>query len=309
MLQELTERTSLDELAAFIAVAETGSFVKAGRRIGRDPSILSRRISQIENRLGVRLLSRTTRRVALTEAGSLYYGRVRSIVDELDTANLEASNFAGAPRGLLRIALPVTFGRLSIAPLLPGFLKKYPHIRIDARFADRHVDVVSEEYDVAIRVGMMRDSSLMARKIASFRYLLVASPEYVAERGQPTTPDELLEHSCLGFASYQSWPDWVLSNAGQRKTIRPAGPLVADNSEAVLHGAIEGIGVTLTPDWLAGSALRDGRLVEVLPGWTGPGEGGVYAVMPPGRLIPTKTRVFVDEIANAIKAGWADTGR
>lgn len=303
-MQELFERGGLELLAAFVAVAETGSFTDAAKKLGRDASVVSRRISQLEQQLGVRLLSRTTRRVALTEVGALYHRRIQGILDELAEASREASDIASSPQGLLRISLPATFGRQWIAPLLPRFLSRYPKIRIDARFSDRQVDVVSEGFDVAIRVGVLRDSSLSARKLASYRNLLVAAPSYLAARGKPRTPDDLKTHSCIGFTGIRSWPDWSLTRGNQRKTLRPAGPLVADNSEAVLIAAIAGVGITLAADWLAGPALRQGKLVEVLPGWAGRGDGGVYAILPPGRLVPAKTRTFVDEIGKSIKAGW-----
>ena len=304
-MQELLERGGLEELAAFVAVAESGSFTEAAKKLGRDASVISRRISQLEQRLSVRLLSRTTQRVSLTEAGALYFRRVQALLDELASASLEVSGIAASPQGLLRVSLPVTFGRQWIAPLLPSFLARHPQIRIDARFTDRPVDVVAEGFDVAIRVGMLRDSSQTSRRIASYRNLLVASPGYLAAHGEPQEPDDLVNHACLGFTGFADWPDWPLTKEGKRKTVRPTGPLIADNSEALLMAATEGVGITFTAGWLAGPAIHAGRLVEILPGWGGKGEGGVYAIMPPGRLLPAKARVFVDEIAKSIKAGWA----
>lgn len=308
-MQELLEQGGLEELAAFVAVAEAASFSKAAQAIGRDASIVSRRVSQLERRLGVRLLVRTTRRVALTEVGAVYCRRVQALLEELANASREASDAAARPRGLLRVSLPVTFGRQWIAPLLPHFLSRHPEIRIDARFSDRQVDVVAEGFDVAIRVGVLRDSSLTARKIATSRTLLVAAPGYLKAHGAPRTPAELADHACVGFTGYASWPDWPLMKEGKRQTVRPGCAFVSDNSEAVLMAAVAGLGITFTADWLAGPALRTGKLVEVLPGWGGRAEGGVFAILPPGRLIPTKTRLFVDEIAKAIKQGWAVRGR
>ncbi|WP_426124526.1 LysR family transcriptional regulator [Pararhizobium sp. PWRC1-1] len=304
MMQELNGRTGLDELTAFLAVAETGSFVEASKKVGRDASILSRRISHLEARLGVQLLSRTTRQVSLTEAGTLYYSRVRGVMDELDSANLEATNLAASPRGLLRVSLPVTFGRQRVSPILPGFLRDHPHIQLDVRFVDRFVDVVAEGYDVTIRVGVVRDSALKGRKIASFRNLLVASPGYVEVHGQPAKPEDLSHHTCLGFTNHPTWPEWSLKKERVVKTVRPSGPLVADNSETLMIAALDGLGIILTPDWLAGPSINDGKLVQILPGWNGSEEGSVFAIMPPGRLIPAKTRVFVDAVARSIKAGW-----
>lgn len=303
-MQELLERSGLDQLAAFIAVAEVGSFAAAAQRLGRDASVISRRVSQLEDQLGVRLLSRTTRRVALTEVGALYHRRVQAALEELASASREASDVAASPQGLLRVSVPVTFGRQWIAPLLPSFLGRHPKIRVDMRFSDRFVDVVAEGFDIAIRVGVLRDSSLTAKKIASYRNLLVASPEYLKTRGTPRDPADLTSHACLGFAGYAAWPDWPLVKGTARATVRPSGPLISDNSEVVLMAAIEGAGITYTADWLAGPALRSGKLVEVLPGWGGQVEGGVYAILPPGRLVPAKSRLFADEIARSIKQGW-----
>jgi DNA-binding transcriptional LysR family regulator len=174
------------------------------------------------------------------------------------------------------VSLPVTFGRQWIAPLLPSFLAQHPQIRIDVRFTDRMVDVVAEGFDVAIRVGvLLRDSSLTSRKLASYKNLLVASPDYLAAHGKPRTPTDLMNHACLGFTGYAAWPDWPLTKAGKRKTVRPAGPLVADNSEVLLMAATRGAGIMLAPDWLAGPAMRKGKLIEVLAGWTGKGDGGL----------------------------------
>lgn len=303
-MHELLNRASFEELAAFVAVVEANGFSTAAKILGRDPTILSRRISQLESRLGVRLLSRTTRSVALTEVGTIYYGRVRALLDELDSASLEASNLASSPQGLLRVSLPSTFGRQWVSPLLSGFINKHPKIKIDARFSDRVVDLVAENFDVAIRVGSLRNSTMKAKKIASFKYILTASPEFISKYGLPNTPDDLERFSCLGFTNFSFWPEWKLVNGNARTTVRPECPFMTDNSEAMLSAAIDGIGIALAADWLAGPAIRDGRLQNILPGWEGDLAGGVYAIMPPGRLVPTKTRLFVDEITESIRNGW-----
>ncbi|MCY1329030.1 HTH-type transcriptional regulator DmlR [compost metagenome] len=295
---------TLDELLAFVAVVEANSFTEAAKKIDRDATIVSRRVAQLEERLGVRLLARTTRKVTLTEVGALYYGRIRSLLGELEGASQEASHFAAQPQGLLRISLPVTFGRRCIAPLLPPFLRAYPNISVDARFSDRFVDVVAEAFDVAIRVGVLRDSTLVARRIASFRQFLYAAPSYIAAAGLPKEPADLEHHACLGFINHANWPEWTLRREGQRRTVRVSGPLNVDNSEALLQAAVAGLGLILTPDWLARTAVQQGELVRILPKWEGSEDGGIYALMPPGRLVPTKTRVFVDAITTGIQANW-----
>lgn len=305
-MQEFRNRGNLEQVEAFATVAELGSFAAAAAKIGRDASLISRRVSMLEARLGTRLLSRTTRSVTLTEAGSAYLKRVQAVLDELASADAEAADHAGFVSGSLRVAVPNTFGRRWLAPLLPSFIELYPQLRLDVSFSDRYVDIVAEGFDVAVRVGVLRSSTLVSRHIAGKRTLLCASPGYLKKHGTPRAPGDLTAHSCIGFSGHSFWPDWPLQKGGHRVTVRPKGPLVTDNAEAGLHVALSGIGVLLTSDWLAGSALRSGELVEVLPGWTIKEDGGIYAIMPPGRLIPAKTRVFVDYISTRLAetADW-----
>ncbi len=177
------------------------------------------------------------------------------------------------------------------------------------RYSDRRIDLVAEGFDVAVRVGILRDSSLVSRKIAEHRMLLCASPGFLAQHGTPKSSDDLTDIPCLGVTRLSFWPDWPLEKAGKRKTIRPVGPLVTDNAQAALVAAIAGLGVVLTADWLAGPALRSGELVEVLPAWSIKGGGGVYAVMPPGRLVPAKTRAFVEFLSTNFKGLWSEGRR
>ncbi|MGL4397378.1 MAG: LysR substrate-binding domain-containing protein, partial [Hyphomicrobium sp.] len=260
--------------------------------------------------LGIRLLARTTRKVALTDAGSLFYRRAQAALDELAMASEEAIAGAGNIRGKLRVAVPNTFGRLWVSPLFPRFCRKFPQVQLDVRFDDRYADLITEGFDVAIRVGALQNSSLISRRIAGRRSLLCAAPAYLARRGTPLSIDELAKHDCIGFTGHAFWPDWPLQKGARRKTIKPQGPLVTDNAEANLSAAIAGLGVVLTADWLAGSALRAGKLVEVLPGWSAGGEGGVYVVMPPGKLIPAKTRAFVDFVSDTFRSAddWSGDG-
>jgi DNA-binding transcriptional LysR family regulator len=303
-MQELLDRAGLEGIEAFVAVAELGGFAAAAGRVGRDASVVSRRVGLLEKRLGVRLLARTTRRVSLTEAGTLYFKRVQVVLEELAVANQEVSERAERPRGLLRISVPDTFGRMWLAALIPKFLAAHSQIRVDVRYSDQFVDLVAEGFDVAVRVGVLRNSSLVSKKIAEHRRLLCASPRFLAAHGTPKSPSDLTDVPCLGVTRHSFWPDWPLQKAGKQKTIRPVGPLVTDNAEAALVAAIDGLGVVLTADWLAGPALRSGKLVEVLPGWTVKGYGGVYAVMPPGRLVPAKTRAFVEFLSTSLRGLW-----
>ena len=300
-MQEYGEGLKTEELTAFVAVVENNGFTGAAQVLGRNATVISRRIQQLETQLGTRLLARSTRHVALTEAGELFYSRVRRLLDDMRCARLEVSEFAEAPRGLLRISLPVTYGRRWIVPGIRDFIVAYPGIKLDLRFTDRMTDLVAENIDMAVRVGKLTDSALVSRTIIRFGYQLVASPDYLRRCGIPTNPEDLTHHSCLKFISSSGKPDWILSKGANNVTVRPDGPIQSDNSEALLQAALDGLGIALIPEWLATAELRQGTLQHVLPQWQGNNQGGVYAILPPGRLIPAKTRVFLDHIINYIR--------
>ncbi|MER8732023.1 LysR family transcriptional regulator [Mesorhizobium sp. M0601] len=297
-MQQSHEPAALVEMAAFAAIAEARSFTRAAARIGRDATILSRRLASLEERLGVRLLHRTTRSVSLTEAGSEFLIRVRAILAAVDEAEAVASAHAGGgPRGVLRLALPGSFGRMWIGPLLPQFLAEFPDVRIEAEFSNRFVDLVAENFDVAVRLGALEDSRLVARKVATRRRLLCAAPSYLARRGTPTAPEALLEHSCLGFSGFQTFPAWEMTDSsGRRISIEVSGPLVTDDAEVLVEAAVQGVGLMMSTDWLVGRELADGRLVPVLEDWTLADEGAVYVVMPSAKGQAAKTRAFADWI-------------
>lgn len=297
-MQQSHEPAALVEMAAFTAIAEARSFTKAAARIGRDATILSRRLASLEERLGVRLLHRTTRSVSLTEAGSEFLIRVRAILAAVDEAEAAASAHAGGgPRGVLRLALPGSFGRMWIGPLLPQFLAEFSDVRIEAEFSNRFVDLVAENFDVAVRLGALQDSRLVARKVATRRRLLCAAPSYLARRGTPTAPEALLEHSCLGFSGFQTFPAWEMTDStGRRVSIEVSGPLVTDDAEVLVEAAVQGVGLMMSTDWLVGRELADGRLVPVLEDWTLADEGAVYVVMPSAKGQAAKTRAFADWI-------------
>ncbi|MES0213189.1 LysR family transcriptional regulator [Mesorhizobium sp. M0028] len=297
-MQQSHEPAALAEMAAFAAIAEARSFTKAAARIGRDATILSRRLASLEERLGVRLLHRTTRSVSLTEAGSEFLVRIRAILAAVDEAEAVASAHAGGgPRGVLRLALPGSFGRMWIGPLLPQFLAEFPDVRIEAEFSNRFVDLVAENFDVAVRLGALEDSRLVARKVATRRRLLCAAPSYLAGRGTPAAPEALLEHSCLGFSGFQTFPAWEMTDTtGRRVSIEVSGPLVTDDAEVLVEAAVQGVGLMMSTDWLVGRELADGRLVPVLEDWTLADEGAVYVVMPSAKGQAAKTRAFADWI-------------
>lgn len=294
----MQERTGahLEQIEAFAAVAEHGGFVAAARVLGRDASVISRRLDALEKRLGVRLLSRTTRRVAVTEIGATYLRRVQAILAEMAAADLEAAEVAAEPRGLLRLSMPATFARLWVAPWLPDFLARHPHLQVELHHGDRFVDLVSEGFDAAIRLGVLQDSSLIVRRLAGFETVLCASPAYIATHGAPAQPQDLRHHACIGLALPQLWPDWRLRRGDDSVTVRVAGPLVSDEGGSMTVAGVHGAGIMLASEWSIGPDLASGRLVRVLPEWRYDRTSAVHIVMPRGRFTPAKTRAFVDRL-------------
>ncbi|MGO4716591.1 LysR substrate-binding domain-containing protein [Bradyrhizobium sp. 2TAF24] len=302
MAQQWLNGSQVEEAIAFAVVAEQGSFAKAALILERDASILSRRVTALEQRLGVRLLERTTRRLALTEAGTSFLARVRAGLGALSEAEAMASSDArGGPRGTLRLALPASFARMWIAPILPAFLARYPDVRIEASLANTYVDLIAGGFDAAVRIGALPDSRLVARRIAGHRRVLCASPAYLERHGMPQEPADLAHHACLGFTGFASHPHWHLvhPSEGRSVTVRTTSALVCDDSEALVQAAVRDAGIMMCTDWLVGRELARGELLPVLDAWTTQDAGAVYAVVPSNQLLPAKTRAFVDWIAES----------
>lgn len=306
-MQQSEDIGDLGELSAFVALAETGSFVAAAHRLGRDPTAISRRVQGLERRLGVRLAERSTRRVALTEAGQAFLERVRPLLDDLRAAEGEASALVqGEPQGRLRIALPSAFGRLWIAPALSDFLALHPRVALEAQFSNAYVDLVGEGFDLAVRLGSLPDSRLVARKVTERHRLICAAPAYLAEHGVPRTPADLTGHACLRFTDKPNPHVWeFVGPAGEMQVAPISGPFASDDAEALVQAGVAGAGVVYATDWLVGRELADGRLVRLLEDWRMPEEGGVYVVTPSRSGLPSKTRAFSDWIAAHLgRAPW-----
>ncbi|MEO6216616.1 MAG: LysR family transcriptional regulator [Sphingomonas sp.] len=295
----MQQSPNLEGIQAFIALAECGSFALAGRRLGRDATIVSRRVQSLEAGLGVRLAERSTRKVTLTEAGKAYLERVLPLVRDLSSADREAASFGkGTPRGHLRISIPTSFGRLWLSPLLAEFLADHPEITIEAECSNRYVDVIGEEFDVAIRLGVLPDSRLIARKLCPRRRLVCASPSYIERRGRPETPANLVAHSCLRFTGKVGPGTWeFLDRDGKLLTVPVRGPLDCDDAEVVIDAAVRGLGLMYATDWIVARHLAAGTLVPVLEDWAIPDEGAVYLMMPSAAGVPTKTKAFSDWLA------------
>ena len=293
----------IDELTALLAVAHEGSFVKAGRRLHRHATIISKRIASLEARLGVRLVERTTRQIRLTDAGRRLADKTESAVDSLHNAELEASDGAENLRGKLRLAFPATMGRLWLAPILPEFLKMYPALKVEVFYSEQYVDLVGEGFDAAIRIGVLQDSRLKARKLWHQRRVLGASPEYVAKHGLPGEPEDLIHHNCLGFPALATFPEWQLSNGDRVESIITRSSLLSNDSIALLEAARQGIGILGAGDWLMAKDFAQGSLVPVLPSWSFDASGGIYLVRPSSNFAPARTEAFIEWMVGRFQNG------
>lgn len=279
----------IEDIQAFVAVADAGGLSPAASRLGVSKSIVSRRLARLEKSLGATLLTRNTRGAALTEAGATFREHAARIASEADAAR-DALSPDGSVRGRLRVALPLSFGATHFAPVLAQLAARYPELEIQASFSDRLVDLVTEGFDAAIRLGVLDDSALVARRIAPFGGKLVASPDYLAKRGTPRTVEELADHATINRIN----DEWPLMHAGRRISVHPRNTrFSADNGAALVPAALAGLGIALMPNFLVNEHIQSGALVQVLPDYPMP-EAGVYVVRPPGGSAPCKVRVLID---------------
>ena len=286
---------SVAGMRIFVRVVDAGSFSAAGRQLGLAPSSVSRQISDLEYELGARLFHRTTRKLSLTEAGRLFHERAAQILVEVEEAKLAMSQIGGAPSGILRLTVPASIGRLHIAPALAAFQERFPAVQIVLSMTDRLVDLVDEGFDLAIRVGRQRDSSLIARRIGWGRRVVCGSPSYLEKAGMPKVPADLADHNCLTFRSHPGSNLWSFRGPKGTSKVRVSGGLFADNGEALCAAAVAGLGLILVPNWLVGIEIRRGRLRQVLGKFqVVPEASPLYAVYPHQRHLPPKVRAFVD---------------
>jgi DNA-binding transcriptional LysR family regulator len=291
----------LEQLSAFVEVARRQSFAQAARQLDRHVSAVSRAVAGLENRLGVRLLQRTTRRVTLSDAGRDYFRRCEMLLAELEGADAAVRELTASVRGVLRVSAATGAGQSLIAPLVPEFLAAYPAIALDLQLSNRYVDLIEEGYDLALRVGSLAtDSRLVVRKLAPTRRVLLASPDYLERHGSPRAPRQLREHACLMLDIGARPQRWELQRARTRVSIDVAGPLHSNNSFVLLSACRQAAGIGLLPASVAGADVRAGALRHVLPGWASV-EQGIYAVFPSARFIPAKVRAFVDFISARLR--------
>jgi DNA-binding transcriptional LysR family regulator len=280
-------------MAVFAKVVDSASFAAAARHFDMSPAMVSKHVRTLEERLGVRLLNRTTRRVSATEVGQNYYERCLRILSELEDAERAAGDLQTAPRGMLRVTTSVSFGVRRLSAAIADYLVAYPDVSVDLNLQDHYVDLVEERIDLAIRLGRLSDSSLIARKLHAVNILLCASPGYLDLNGAPQKPSDLLDHNCLIY-TYASPRTWTFTDRnGKSELIRISGRLSANSGDALLALALKDAGLVLAPDYLLEDDINAGRLIRLLPGYT-TNEIPVYAVYPQTRYLSAKTRTFID---------------
>ncbi|PVE21740.1 LysR family transcriptional regulator [Microvirga sp. KLBC 81] len=294
----------LEDLRSFVEVVENGGFNRAAARLGISKSIISRRIARLEADLGTRLLTRTTRGISPTEAGIEFKQRSERILAELEEAREIAVQQGDSVRGRLRLSAPLSFGVRHVVPVLADLAKRHPELEFDVSYSDRVVDVVGERLDAAIRIGSLKDSSLVARRIAPVHAVLVASPGYLARHGRPSDPQDLSAHECLIYTGRLD-SDWHFQSGKRRISVRPEGRMKSDSGEAILQWAIAGLGIAETPSFLVSDAIASGALEPLLLDYQTP-EYGIYVVRPPGSYVPAKVRVLVDALVERFggKPDW-----
>ncbi|WP_372424991.1 LysR family transcriptional regulator [Salinarimonas chemoclinalis] len=280
----------LGDLDVFARIVAARSMSAAGRELGLSPAVVSKRMRRLEERLGVRLLQRTTRSLALTEAGRGFHERVVAILASVEEAEAWAMSGAAEPRGLLRVSAPTSFGRMHVAPHLVRFLDAHPQVTLDLALSDAFVDVVAEGLDLAIRIADLSDSSLVAKKLAPSHRVLVATPGYLATHGTPADLDALARHTLLVHGT----PEWRLDGPDGPRTVRITSPLRTNSSEVVREAVLSGAGIALRSTWDVGPELKSGALVRVLPAWRSSARVAIHAVYPSRRHLEQKTRAFID---------------
>lgn len=296
-------------LAMFAKVAEERSFAAAARAMGVSVATVSRGVSRLEERLGARLLNRTSRQLALTEFGHTIAESASRIYQEAEATEDAAREQSASPRGRVRLAVPMSFGLRWVAPILPDFFRAYPDISIDLHLSDASVDLIGQGFDAALRIAVLPDSSLVARRLCPVSRFIVAAPSYLEQCGRPRHPHDLIGRACLGYAYRARSEVWrFVNDAGNEEAVEPAGPLRVTNADALVPTVLAGLAIAELPEFIAGEYLRDGRMEILMTDWTMQ-QGGLYFVTPSLRARPAKVEVLADFLAQRISpSAWAWRG-
>lgn len=287
---------TLQEMAVFAKVVSAGSLSEAARDLGLSAATVSRRVTALEARLGVRLINRTTRSLHLTDEGAGYFDSCNRVLAEIEEADAAVSAGRVEPKGTLKVAMPSSFGHRHLTPLIPAFAARFPEVQLALSLSDRNVNLIEEGFDLAIRIAALEDSSLAARRLAPNRRVVCASPAYIERHGSPRTPSELARHNCLTANDFAMNWDYKGPD-GKPGSIRVSGRYACDNWEVLREWALAGLGVALKSTWDVHRDLEDGSLVPLCPGYTFHGDVAIYAVYPHRRFLPAKTRVFIEFLA------------
>lgn len=296
----MSKLPDLEALAIFAKIAELRSFSAAAKELDLSKPTVSKAVTRLERRLGTRLLNRSARRIALTDAGRQLVARAAGILAEGEAAESETLAQSSAPRGLVRLSAPMSFGLREVAPVLPAFLAAYPEVAVDLHLSDEIVDLIGGGFDAALRIAALPDSSLVARRLRPIERYLVAAPAYLDRHGRPTSPHDLTRHACLCYAYLPAPELWRFVNAkGEEAAIKPAGPFRANNADALMPALLAGQGLAVQPDFVVGDALAEGRLEVVMHGWKPP-EIALHLVMPPGGPRPVRVEALAAFLADAV---------
>jgi DNA-binding transcriptional LysR family regulator len=296
-MTQMSKLPDFEGLAIFAKVVELRSFAAAATELTLSKATVSKAITRLEQRLGARLFNRTSRRLALTDAGQKLSGRAARLLADGEAVENEALAQSVSPRGLVRLAVPMTFGVKAVAPILPEFLKQYPDVAIDLHLSDAMVDLIGEGFDAGLRIASLPDSSLIARRLCAMPRHTVASPAYLKRYGRPTHPMHLAQHRCLGYAYLSTAGVWHYTNAaGEQASVRPAGPLRVNNGEALMPALLAGLGIADLPEFIVGEAIASGEVEVILKDWKQI-EGSVHLVTPPGGPRPARVEVLAEFLA------------
>ncbi len=284
-------------MSAFAKVVALGSYAEAGRALGLTRSAVSKAVMELEHLLGARLLDRTTRRVSPTEAGRAYYERCLAILAAVEETEMQVSTLHEQPRGVLKVNAPMSFGTRYLADAVAGFMGRYPEVKVELILNDRFIDPLEEGVDVTVRIGTLADSSLIARRLAPARRVLVAAPDYLARHGAPERPEDLAEHRCLAYGHAVAQSRWDLTRDGKAVSVQIDSILCSNNGDVLRAAAIGGQGIAKLPTFIVGPDIAAGRLVVVMPDWP-PRDLAIHALYAPNRYLAAKTRLFIDYLVD-----------
>ncbi len=293
----------INGMRTFVQVVASGSFTRAAEQRGVSKKLVSKYIAALETHLGTRLLQRTTRSLSLTEAGALYHARCVPLLEELDAMEDELQTQTARPRGRLLISAPVTFGELHLVPLLAAFRSDYPEISVELRLNDRYVSLAEEGFDLAIRIGELEDSALVARKLAPAAFLACASPEYLSRNGTPEHPEDLKSHDCILDSNLRSGANWPFLIDGRKRNVAVSGALTVNSARSARDFALQGCGIAFCPAYVVDPDFESGRLIPLLTDFCAL-ELSVYAVYESNRNLSPKVRAFIDFLVGAFKPQW-----